>query len=72
MRKPLFPISSARHQDNLALIKGAAAVVLAPFFIGPGNLLNLEAAATALEEKKPVYLINEPPVEERDFTGGRD
>jgi iron complex transport system ATP-binding protein len=68
---PFAPISSARHQDNLALIKGAAAVVLAPLFIGPGNLLNLEAAATALEEKKPVYLINEPPVEERDFTGGR-
>ena len=68
---PFAPISAARHRENLALIKSAATVVLAPLFIGPGNLVNIQAAGAALDEKKTVYLVNEPPVEQRDFTGGR-
>ncbi|MEW5784868.1 MAG: heme ABC transporter ATP-binding protein [Bacillota bacterium] len=67
---PFSPISEARHQENLAFIAGAGAVILAPLYVGPGNLINVRAACSALEQGQPVFLINEPPIEQRDFTGG--
>lgn len=68
---PFSPISSQRHQQNLKLIGKAGAVVLAPLYIGPGNLPNVEAALFALERGLPLFVIDEPPAASRDFAGGR-
>ena len=67
---PFSPIKETHHRDNLALIDQAAAVVLAPLYVGPGNLFNVQAACYALERGLPVFVINEPAIEGRDFAGG--
>lgn len=68
---PFSPISAERHRENLSLIDQAGVVILAPFYVGSGNLLNVEAACYALDRGLPLYVINEPAVEQRDFTGGQ-
>lgn len=68
---PFSPISAQRHRQNLELIKEAGAVVLAPLYIGPGNLFNVEAALFALQQGQPTVVIDFPPSEDRDFAGGR-
>lgn len=67
---PFAPISEARYRENLALINTAQLVLLAPLCIGAGNLLNLQAALHARARGIPVLMINQPPVETRDFVGG--
>ena len=67
---PFSPVSAERHQENLALLATAQAVVLAEIPLGHGNLLNLEAALQAAADGKPVYVIEEKPAQKRDFTGG--
>lgn len=67
---PFSPISMERHRENLSLIDTAGAVILAPMYIGPGNLPNLEAACYAREQGLPVYLFNEPAAGRSDFSGG--
>lgn len=67
---PFSPISAERFRDNLALGEGASVVILAPLYVGPGNLPNLEAALELLRRGHPVCLLDTPPVAERDFTGG--
>ncbi|MDI6902229.1 MAG: heme ABC transporter ATP-binding protein [Methanocellales archaeon] len=66
---PFSPISCETHKANLGLIDQADVVVLTNIPFGYGNLKNLEAAELALENK-PVLLIEETPIEQRDFTQG--
>ncbi|MBU2617904.1 MAG: ABC transporter ATP-binding protein, partial [Euryarchaeota archaeon] len=66
---PFSPISCETHKANLGLIDQADVVVLTNVPFGYGNLKNLEAAEFALENK-PVLLIEETPIEQRDFTQG--
>jgi len=66
---PFSPISCETHKANLGLIDQANVVVLTNVPFGYGNLKNLEAAEFALENK-PVLLIEETPIEQRDFTQG--
>jgi iron complex transport system ATP-binding protein len=68
---PFSPISDEARQENARLIEAAQAVVLTPIPVGAGNLANLEAALAAARAGKRVIAINTPPIEERDFTGGR-
>lgn len=68
---PFSPISAQRHRQNLELIGEAGAVVLAPLQIGPGNLLNVEAAIYALQQGRPLFVIDRPAVDRRDFADGR-
>ncbi len=68
---PFSLISDQSHEENLELIKGADACVMAGIPFGHGNLKNLEAVCLAWEWGKPVLLIEEQQIEERDFTGGR-
>jgi iron complex transport system ATP-binding protein len=68
---PFYPISPQRHRQNLELIEKAGAVVLAPVYIGPGNLPNVEAALFALQRKRPLIVIDAAGVAGRDFTGGQ-
>jgi iron complex transport system ATP-binding protein len=68
---PFSHISEDAHLANLELIREADAVVVSDLHVGPGNLVNLEAALRALEWGKSVYLFSPRPIEERDHTGGR-
>jgi iron complex transport system ATP-binding protein len=68
---PFSPVSEDARRENLRLIAEAQAVVVAPVPVGAGNLANLEAALTAARGGTRVIVINTPPIEERDFTGGR-
>lgn len=64
---PFATIDLESHQRNLELIAGADCTVLCDVPFGQANRLNLEAAATS----KRLILIEETPIEERDFTGGQ-
>jgi iron complex transport system ATP-binding protein len=67
---PFSHISREAHETNLELIGQADVVVVTDFHIGPGNLLNLEAARRALEYGKKVLLFSPESINERDHTGG--
>lgn len=67
MIPPFSGIDEDSHQLNLDMISKADCCLLTDAPFGHGNLLNLEAAATASR----LVLIDDTPIEERDFTGGR-
>ncbi len=67
---PFSRICEEANLANLELIREADVVVVSNLHIGPGNLVNLEAAMQALEWGKRVYMFSIRPVEERDHTGG--
>ncbi len=68
---PFSPITEKTHKANLAMISEASTVVLTSVPFGDGNLKNLEAALAALERGIPTFVIEEVPIEKRDFTGGK-
>jgi iron complex transport system ATP-binding protein len=68
---PFSPITEKTHKDNLVMINKASTVVLTSVPFGFGNLQNLEAAREALERGIPTFVIDEIPVERRDFTQGK-
>lgn len=59
-------IDRESYQQNLELIAGADLMVVADVPFGWANLLNLRAAASA----RQVVLLEETPIQERDFTSG--
>lgn len=65
---PFSPIAEETFSENLSLIRQSEVVVLTRVPFGPGNLKNLEAAAVAAREGKPVWVV-EKDLKERDFTG---
>jgi iron complex transport system ATP-binding protein len=68
---PFSPISEKTHKANLAMISEASTVVLTSVPFGYGNLQNLEAAIAAVERGIPTFVIEEVPIERRDFTKGK-
>ena len=68
---PFSPITEKTHKANLAMISEASTVVLTSVPFGYGNLQNLEAALAALERGIPTFVIEEVPIERRDFTKGK-
>jgi hypothetical protein len=68
---PFSPITEKTHKANLAMISKASMVVLASVPFGYGNFQNLEAAKETLEREIPVFVIDEVPIESRDFTQGK-
>jgi iron complex transport system ATP-binding protein len=67
---PFAPIGNETRERLRALLDRAAAVVVAPFPVGPANLPNLEEARRVLG-RVPVLLVERAPDEEWDYTGGR-
>jgi len=67
---PFAPIGSAAAKRNLELLEAARAIVVAPFPVGPSNLENL-ASVLPFVGRRPVALLDAPPIAARDFTGGR-
>ena len=68
---PFSPITEQTKQANLEMISKAAIVVLASVPFGYGNLSNLEAALEAVKMGIRTYVVDEVPIDERDFTGGK-
>jgi iron complex transport system ATP-binding protein len=68
---PFSPITEKAHKANLAMISEASTVVLTSVPFGFGNLRNLEAAIVAVEMGIPTFVIEEVPIERRDFTRGK-
>jgi cobalamin transport system ATP-binding protein len=64
---PFSPISSDVDSRNVQLIQEACIVVLPNIYFGPANLKNLEAAALAGDK---LVILEETPIESRDFTPG--
>lgn len=65
---PFAPIGEEARRRNRSLIAAAEAVVIAPFYVGPSNLANLQDVSES--PSPPVFLFSTPPWEPRDFTGG--
>jgi iron complex transport system ATP-binding protein len=68
---PFSPITDKSNEANLELINKAGMLVLTSIPFGLGNIRNLEAAVEALKRGIPTYVIDEVPIESRDFTGGK-
>jgi iron complex transport system ATP-binding protein len=68
---PFSPITEQTKQENLELINQAAIVVVTSVPFGYGNLSNLEAALEAVKQGTKTYVIDEIPIEDRDFTNGK-
>jgi iron complex transport system ATP-binding protein len=68
---PFSPITEKAQKANLAMVTRANMVVVTSVPFGLGNLQNLEAAKEALKQKIPTYLLQDVPIEMRDFTGGK-
>jgi iron complex transport system ATP-binding protein len=68
---PFSPITEKTHKANLEMINEASLVVLTSVPFGFGNLQNLEAAIVAVEQGIPTFVIDEVPIEKRDFTKGK-
>lgn len=67
---PFSPIMEKTRKNNFKMIRKASAVVITSVPFGYGNLQNLKTAREALDKKIPVYVIDELPIEMRDFTNG--
>jgi iron complex transport system ATP-binding protein len=68
---PFSPITNEAHKANLQMISKANVLVVTPTQFGDGNLRNLDAAEVALEQGIPTVILEDGPIEERDFTNGR-
>jgi iron complex transport system ATP-binding protein len=68
---PFSPITEQTKQANLDMINKAAIVVMTSVPFGCGNLQNLDAAIEAAKRGIRTYVIDEVPIESRDFTGGK-
>ncbi len=68
---PFSPITEENHKANLAMIYKADAIVISNVPFGFGNLKNLEAAKVALEKGKMTVIIEETPIQQRDFADGK-
>ena len=63
---PFSQIDDPQHERHLALVEAADVVVLCDMAVGPNNLRNVEAARGA----NRLVLIQGPPIESLDYTGG--
>jgi iron complex transport system ATP-binding protein len=68
---PFSPITNEAYKANLQLMSKANVLVITPTQFGGGNLRNLEAAETALENGISTILLDDGRIAERDFTNGK-
>ena len=67
LEKPFSPIAPAALAEAQRLAAAAAAVIVCQVPFGPGNLVNLDIAASALRSGK-IVLINDRDLAGRDYT----
>ncbi len=68
--EPFSPITAETAQAAMDLARDASLVIVCATPFGHGNIRNLEMAKALGEAGIPVLLLDDPPVHERDFTGG--
>ncbi len=68
---PFSPITDQTNASNIEMIENSSMVILTAPPFGMGNLRNIEAAIQALNRGIPVYVVDEIPIESRDFTNGK-
>jgi iron complex transport system ATP-binding protein len=68
---PFSPITDRTMKTNLAMISKANFVVVSSVPFGYGNLPNLQAAKEAQKKGIQVMVMDEVPIENRDFTNGQ-
>jgi iron complex transport system ATP-binding protein len=68
---PFSPITEKSCMANLDMMTKAGFVVITSVPFGYGNLPNLESALEAVKSGTQTYVIEEEPIESRDFTGGK-
>jgi iron complex transport system ATP-binding protein len=68
---PFSSITEKNYQANMEMIAQSSKLVLTHVPFGNGNLRNLESAFEALNRGIPVFVVDEVPIEKRDFTMGR-
>jgi len=67
---PFSPITDENYKANLEMASKADVIIITAVPFGYGNLRNLEVAKEALKRGVKVYVVNEEPIERRDFTKG--
>lgn len=68
---PFSPITDENYEANLKMASEADIVIVTSVPFGYANLRNLEVALKALERGVNVFVIDDEPIEKRDFTGGK-
>ncbi len=68
---PFSPITDKSMKINLEMIKKANFTVISSVPFGYGNLENLQAAKEALQKGVNVIVLDQVPIESRDFTKGQ-
>ena len=67
---PFSVVDEETRREVVVMMRKATLVVVCDSPFGPGNVGNLHAALQAAETGVPTILIEEIPIQERDFTGG--
>ncbi|MGD6933642.1 MAG: ABC transporter ATP-binding protein [Candidatus Bathyarchaeia archaeon] len=68
---PFSAITDKSYEANLQMVKNSNIVILTDVPFGLGNLKNLHAALEAAKCGILTYVIDESPIEIRDYTGGK-
>lgn len=68
---PFSPITEKTQKANLSIMSKASTIVVTSVPFGHGNLQNLENVKKALEKGIPTIVLDEVPIESRDFTQGK-
>lgn len=68
---PFSPISEKNAKLNLELMMKADAIILVNTPFGSGNLKNLQLLEKLIEKEKKIFIVEETPIKERDFTSGK-
>jgi len=66
---PFTSMNGVHKEEHLKLMRDANMVVVPPIPFGEGNLPIFEEVETALDEGKPVYIIDLAGVDRRDYSG---
>ena len=67
---PFQPFPADALQQLQTHIREADMLAVAPIFFGPGNLEPLRMTLEARRSGKPVVIVDQPPITQRDLTGG--
>ncbi len=67
---PFQPFPADALQQLHTHIREADMLAVAPIFFGPGNLEPLRMTLEARRSGKPVVIMDQPPISQRDLTGG--
>jgi iron complex transport system ATP-binding protein len=67
---PFQPFPAEAVAEMESLVADSDVLVVAPVFFGQGNLEPLRVALRATQAGKKVVIVGQPPIEERDLSGG--